>query len=151
MLFSTISCCKITPIDICVILLYLGGLWSIGLYVAYRHRSHDEGFLVDRRFGWFNIGSSIFATNISPSFLLASSAAAYATGMATANFEWLAWIFLFLLAMVFAPQYLRMRLSTMPEFIRKRFGNHAADFLACYGLFVVIVRGWLRLCHSFPR
>ena len=71
---------KLTLIDICVIVGYLGALWSIGLYVAFRHRRHDEGFLVDRRFGWFNIGSSIFATNIGPTFLIGTASAAYADG-----------------------------------------------------------------------
>ena len=130
---------KLTTLDIVILVAYLGAIWSIGLYIAYRRRKHDEGFLVDRRFGWFNIGSSIFATNIGPSFLVASAAAAYAAGMAAANFEWLACIFLFLLAIVFAPHYLRMRISTMPEFIRRRFGTQTSDFLACYGLFGIIV------------
>ena len=125
-------------LDIAIMVSYLGGIWSIGLYIAYRRRRHDEGFLVDRRFGWFNIGCSIFATNIGPTFLVASASAAYAAGMATANFEWLAWIFLFLLATVFAPHYLRMRISTMPEFIRRRFGTQTSDFLACYGMIGII-------------
>ena len=130
---------KITAIDWAIVVLYLGALWGIGLYVAYRHRRQAEGFMVDRRFGWFTIGTSIFATNIGPAFLLASASAAYAVGMATANFEWLAWIFLFLLAVVFAPHYLRLRITTMPEFMRRRFGNSTADFLSWYGLGTIIV------------
>jgi SSS family solute:Na+ symporter len=129
-------------IDIVIMVAYLGAIWSIGLYIAYRRRKHDEGFLVDRRFGWFNIGSSIFATNIGPSFLVGAAGAAYAAGMATASFEWLACIFLFLLAVVFAPHYLRMRISTIPEFMRRRFGTQTADFLACYGL-VSIMTAWV--------
>ena len=31
-----------------------------------------------------------------------------------------------------------MRISTMPEFIRRRFGTRTSDFLACYGLFSII-------------
>jgi SSS family solute:Na+ symporter len=126
-------------LDVCVIVAYLGSIWGFGLYVAFRHRRRDAGFLLDRRFSWFRVGSSIFATNITPSFLLAASAAGYATGMATANYEWLAWIFLFMLATVFAPRYLGMGITTMPEFIRKRFGDPAADFLAYYGLLIVVV------------
>ena len=133
---------NLTSLDIVIMVGYLGAIWSIGLYIAYRRRKHDEGFLVDRRFGWFNIGSSIFATNIGPSFLVGSVGTAYAAGMAGANFEWFAFIFLFLLAIVFAPHYLRMRISTMPEFIRRRFGTRTSDFLACYGLFSIIV-AWI--------
>ncbi|MBN1491534.1 MAG: sodium/solute symporter, partial [Phycisphaerae bacterium] len=63
-------------------------------------------------------------------------------GMVTANFEWLAWPFLMLLAMVFAPHYLNMRISTMPEFVRRRFGPHAAEFLSWYALLATVV-SWL--------
>ena len=129
----------LTTLDLVIMLAYLGSLWGIGLYVAYRHRREDESFLVNRHFGWFNIGCSIFATNMGPPFLLASAAAAYSYGMVTANFEWLAWIFLFLLAIFFAPHYIRMRISTMPEFIRRRFGTHAAEFLSWYGLLIIVV------------
>jgi len=129
----------LTLIDLGIIVLYLGALWGIGLYVAYRHRKHAADFMLNRHYSWFNIGSSIFATNIGPSFLLGSASAAYAAGMATANFEWLAWIFLFLLGAVCAPYYIRMRITTMPEFIRRRFGKQAADFLSAYGLFTVVI------------
>ena len=130
---------KLTALDLCIVVMYLGALWGIGLWISYRHRKHDSDFMLNRRYSWFNIGSSIFATNIGPSFLLGSAAAGFAAGMATANFEWMAWIFLFLLGMVFAPYYIRMRITTMPEFIRRRFGRAAADFLSCYGLFTVVV------------
>ncbi|MGW8256454.1 MAG: sodium:solute symporter family transporter [Thermoguttaceae bacterium] len=130
---------KLTVLDFVIVVLYLGALWSIGLFVAYRHRREDESFLLNRHFGWLNIGCSIFATNIGPPFLLSSAAAAYSYGMVTASFEWLAWIFLFLLAIFFAPHYIRMRISTMPEFIRRRFGRHAAEFLSWYGLLTIIV------------
>lgn len=76
--------------------------------------------------------------------MLASVSAAYATGMVTANFEWLAWIFLFLLSVCFAPHYIRMRITSMPEFIRRRFGDHAANFLAWYGLLTIVVM-WVGL------
>ena len=126
-------------LDISILALYLGLLWGFGLWVSYRHRRQDSDFMLNRHYSWFNIGSSIFATNIGPSFLLGAASAAYAAGMATANFEWLAWIFLLLLGTVCAPYYIRMRITTMPEFIRRRFGSHAADFLSCYGLFTVVI------------
>jgi solute:Na+ symporter, SSS family len=129
----------LTMIDGSIIVAYLGLLWGVGLWISYRHRKHDADFMLNRHYSWFNIGSSIFATNIGPSFLLGAASAAYAAGMATANFEWLAWIFLLLLGTVCAPYYIRMRITTMPEFIRRRFGPQAADFLSVYGLFTVVI------------
>ncbi len=129
-------------LDYGVIGLYILVLACIGVYVSYRRRNEEDQFLAGRSFGWFNVGLSIFGTNISPSFLIASASAAYATGMVTANFEWLAWPFLLLLAMVFAPHYLNTKVSTMPQFIRRRFGDRAAEFLSWYALLSTVVL-WL--------
>jgi len=126
-------------LDISILVAYLGLLWGVGLWISFRHRKHDGDFMINRHYSWFNIGSSIFATNIGPSFLVIWASAAFAAGMAAANYEWLAWMFLLLLGMVCAPYYIRMRITTMPEFIRRRFGPQAADFLSIYGLFTVIV------------
>ncbi|HEX7261893.1 MAG TPA: hypothetical protein VF258_08770, partial [Luteolibacter sp.] len=129
----------LTALDLAILLTYLGLLWGVGLWISFRHRKHDADFMLNRHYNWFNIGSSIFATNIGPTFLIGMASAAFAAGMATANFEWLAWVFLLLLGMVCAPYYIRMRITTMPEFIRRRFGRQAADFLSFYGLFTVII------------
>ncbi len=130
------------PLDVAVLLGYVVLLVVIGLFVSYRRRNEDDHFLAGRSFGWFNVGLSIFGTNVSPSFLIASASAAYTTGMVTANFEWLAWWFLLLLAMVFAPHYLNTKISTMPEFVRRRFGRDAAGFLTWYALLSTVVL-WL--------
>ncbi len=129
----------ITPLDIGILAIYLGLLWGVGLWIAFRHRKHAEDFMLNRHYSWFNIGSSIFATNVGPTFLVGSASAAYVAGMATANFEWLSWMFLLLLGMFCAPYYIRMRITTMPEFIRRRFGEQAADLLSYYGLCTVVI------------
>ncbi len=133
---------KLTTLDVVVLLGYVSLLVGIGIFVSYRRRHEDDQFLAGRSFGWFNVGLSIFGTNISPSFLIASASAAYATGMVTANFEWLAWPFLMLLAMIFAPHYLKMQIGTMPQFVRKRFGSSPATFLTFYALLSTVVL-WL--------
>jgi len=132
----------LTTLDIAVLVGYVMLLVGIGMFVSYRRRNEDDQFLAGRSFGWFNVGLSIFGTNISPSFLIASASAAYATGMVTANFEWLAWPFLMLLAMLFAPHYLKMKIGTMPQFVRRRFGQGPANFLSFYALLSTVVL-WL--------
>ncbi len=89
--------------------------------------------------GWGNVGLSIFGTNIGPTFLIAVCGAGYTTGMVAANFEWMAWVFLFLLGMVFVPFYLTTRISTMPEFLSKRFGPKCYTFMSFYALLSTVV------------
>lgn len=129
----------IHPLDVWVFASYLVVLLSIGAFVSYRHRKSEDLFLGGRSMGWGNVGLSIFGTNIGPTFLIATCGAGYTTGMVTANFEWMAWIFLFLLGMVFVPFYLNTKISTMPEFMNKRFGRGCYTFMSFYALLGTVV------------
>ena len=46
------------------------------------------------------------------------------------NFEWMATFCLILLGLIFAPFYFRNRVSTLPEYLEKRFGSGSRTFLA---------------------
>ncbi|NOX56257.1 MAG: sodium/solute symporter, partial [Planctomycetes bacterium] len=130
------------PLDYAVILGYVTVLLSIGMWVSFRRRGAQDLFLAGRSLGWANVGLSIFGTNVSPSFMIASCSIAYSTGMVAANFEWLAWLFLMLLAMLFVPYYLATGISTMPQFMKRRFGPATYEFLSWYALFTTIIL-WL--------
>ena len=54
--------------------------------------------------------------------------------MVIGNFEWMACFTLMLLGLVFAPFYLKSRVSTLPEFMERRYGPSARTFLAVIGL-----------------
>ena len=133
---------SLTVLDLAVISVYLVAVVSLGFWVSAKRQESDDLFLAGRRLGWGNIGLSIFGTNVSPSMLLASCSVAYSSGMVAANFEWLAWIFLMLLAMVFVPHYLTTKVSTMPEFMELRFDVRCRRFLSWYTLFTTLVL-WL--------
>ena len=135
---------KLQTLDFAVIFAYIVILVTIGMWVSFRRRGAEDLFLGGRSQGWGVVGLSIFGTNINPSFLISSCGAAYVSGFATANFEWLAWWLMMLLAMLFVPYYVKTRVSTMPEFIHKRFGRGAHRFLSYYALFTTIV-SWLGL------
>ncbi|MFC1652956.1 sodium/solute symporter [Planctomycetota bacterium] len=59
---------------------------------------------------------------------LASSG--YQHGLVVGNFEWMAAFCLILLGMVFAPFYFRSKITTLPEYVEKRYGSGARTFLA---------------------
>lgn len=126
-------------LDILVFAIYLMVLAIIGGTIAFRHRKESDLFLGGRSMKWNNVGFSIFGTNIGPTFLIASCGAGYTSGMVTANFEWLAWIFLALLGMAFVPFYLNTKISTMPEFMKTRFGSGCYSFMSFYALLGAVV------------
>ena len=134
---------SLQPLDFIVIGIYIFALLAIGLWVSAKNRgAKSDLFLGGRSMPWYNVGLSIFGTNIGPSFLIASCSIAYTSGMVGANFEWLAWWFLMLLGMLFIPHYMRTKISTMPEFMLTRFGPKVHSFLSYYALFTTVIL-WL--------
>jgi SSS family solute:Na+ symporter len=127
------------PADGLVFFGYIVALLVIGGYYSFRQRKSEDLFLGGRSMGWANVGLSIFGTNIGPTFLIATCGAGYATGMVNANFEWMAWVFLMLLGMAFVPYYMHTKISTMPAFLQKRFGNGCYTFYSFYSLFGTVV------------
>ncbi|WP_425399447.1 sodium:solute symporter family transporter [Aeoliella sp.] len=126
-------------LDLAVFFTYIVVLLVIGGVVSYRRRGSEDLFLGGRSMGWANVGFSIFGTNIGPTFLIAVCGAGYTTGMVAANFEWMAWVFLLLLGMVFVPFYMKTGISTMPAFLNKRFGRKCYTFMSFYALFSTVV------------
>jgi SSS family solute:Na+ symporter len=75
---------------------------------------------------------------------LAFASIGFSAGIVGGNFEWYAFVFLLLLAMVFAPRYIASKVSTMPEFMGKRYGKSTQDILAGYALIKILI-SWLSL------
>jgi len=76
------------------------------------------------------VGAALFASNISTIHLVGLAASGYNEGLVWGNFEWLASITLILLGLVFAPFYFKSKISTLPEFLEKRYGPTARTILA---------------------
>ncbi|MDA3817969.1 MAG: hypothetical protein PF486_11375, partial [Prolixibacteraceae bacterium] len=74
----------------------------------------------------------------------ASASIGYTTGVVAGNFAWYAFPFIFLLAVVFAPRYLKANIQTLPEFMGKRFGQSTRNILAMYTLATILI-SWLAL------
>ncbi|MBN1342996.1 MAG: sodium:solute symporter [Phycisphaerae bacterium] len=122
---------NIAPLDLVVIVAYLIAIVIAGIAAGRRHvSSGSEYFLAGRSLGWPMIGLALFATNISTIHLVGLAAAGYTDGLVYGNFEWMAAFCLILLGLVFAPFYFRNKVSTLPEYLEKRFGVASRAFLA---------------------
>ena len=136
---------KLTRLDFAIVGGYLIILLAIGFYASWKQRKKDETlFLASHSLNWYNIGFNMWGTNVGPSSLLAFASIGYATGIVAGNFEWYAFLFLLLLAMVFAPRYIAAKVSTMPEYMGKRYGDSTQNILAWYALVKILV-SWLSL------
>src|SRR5690606_16651847 len=113
---------------------YLVVLLVIGLVSSSKKGQGEDYFLASKSLGWASIGFNMWATNVGPSMLLAFATVGYTTGIVAVNFDWYAFVFLFLLAVVFAPRYLISGVRTLPEFMGLRFGANTRTILAWYSL-----------------
>jgi SSS family solute:Na+ symporter len=137
---------KLTALDYSIVIAYLLVLLYIGYRASFsKKKKTGEGhFLANKSLGWTSVGFNMWGTNVGPSMLLAFASIGYSTGIVAVNFDWYAFVFLFLLAMVFAPKYLAARVTTMPGFMGNRYGESTRTILAWYALVKILI-SWLSL------
>ncbi len=136
---------NLTLLDYIIIVLYLVILLVIGYKASFGRKKKDETlFLAGNSLTWSSIGLNMWGTNVGPSMLLAFASIGYSTGIVAGNFEWYAFVFLMLLALVFAPRYIAAKVTTMPEFMGNRYGDSTRTILAWYALIKMLI-SWLSL------
>ena len=138
----------LTLFDYAIVAAYLGVLMFLGIQASFKNRKRgdEEGtlFLGDKSLGWSSIGFNMWGTNVGPSMLVAFAGVGFSTGIVAVNFDWYAFVFLMLLALVFAPRYLAAKVNTMPEFMGNRYGDSTRTILAWYALIKIQI-SWLSL------
>lgn len=126
--------------DYWVLLIYVVALLITGFYLNRRSNSSGKDiFLGGRSLSWWQIGFSLFSANAGPSMLVGFASIGFTQGMVGSNFEWLAWIFIFLMSMFFLPHYISTKVFTMPQFLLVRFGKRSYNFLIIYSLISILI------------
>jgi solute:Na+ symporter, SSS family len=125
------STLALPTLDMAIILLYLCGILAVGLLSVRRMDiTGNVFFLAGRSLSWRLVGAALFASNISTIHLVGLTASGYNEGLVWGNFEWMASYTLILLSLIFAPFYFRTRISTLPEFLERRYSPASRSFLA---------------------
>ena len=121
----------IPVLDLIIIVSYLLGILVVGILSVRKMRLTSQGyFLAGRSLRWGMVGAALFASNISTIHLVGLAASGYNEGLVWGNFEWMATFTLILLGLVFAPFYFKSRISTLPEFLERRFSPGSRMILA---------------------
>jgi SSS family solute:Na+ symporter len=103
--------------DVVIIVLSLVGVMAVGLWFARKWKDSTDFFLAGRNVTWPFIGFSLFATNISSEHFVGLASGGHYLGLVEGGYEWIASYCLLMLAAVFAPQYLKHKVFTIPEFL----------------------------------
>jgi len=133
--------------DLIISGLYIAAIFAIGLWSGIRHqrKTRDnknvagEYFLAGKKLRWPMIGLALFATNISCVHLVSLAQSGFDTGLLNGDFEWMAAFTLVLLALFFAPFYIRSGVSTLPDFLEKRYDRASRDWLAIVSVVSAVI------------
>ncbi len=129
----------LNPIDLGVVGAYLVLVLLIGAVVSRKAaNSGEELFLAGRSLGFAAIGLSLFASNISSTTLIGVAGAAYQSGISVAHYELMAALILIFMAVFTIPVFLRARITTIPEYLEKRFGPIACKYVSALTIFLSI-------------
>lgn len=126
---------EIGAIDISVIICYILGIVALGCWAGIRKKKDAQGnqakdyFLAGSSLKWPVIGLALFATNISTVHLVSLAQSGFDFGLAYGNFEWMAVFTLLILALFFAPFFVRAKVATLPDFLEKRYNRPCRDML----------------------
>ncbi|MBR6733461.1 MAG: sodium:solute symporter [Kiritimatiellae bacterium] len=120
-------------IDWLVILGYFALLACVVVFTKRKQETSADFFLGGRSVGWLAIGASIFAANIGSEHLIGLAGSGAVAGLSQSHWEFHAWV-LILMSWVFLPFYYKSGVSTMPEFLERRFGPKARWILSLVSL-----------------
>ena len=125
----------LTTIDWAAIAAYFAVLAGVAAWAMRKRKiqSGEDLFLGGRSVGWLAIGASIFAANIGSEHLIGLAGQGALTGLSMAHWEFHAWV-LVMMSWVFLPFYYNSAVSTMPEFLERRFGPKARWILSLVSL-----------------
>jgi solute:Na+ symporter, SSS family len=131
----------ISSIDIIISLLYIFAIVFVGIWIGAKKKktSAADYFLAGKTLRWPMIGMALFATNISCVHLVSLAQSGFDTGLLNGNFEWMAIFVLIIFALFFVPFYLKSRVTTLPEFLEKRYNRACRDWLTIVSVISAII------------
>lgn len=110
---------------------YFIGVIVFALTIAARSKTKDSSsdyFLASKKLPWYVVGASLVASNISTEHFIGMVGWGFLYGMGVANAEWGNAVTFSILIWIFLPFYMRGNVSTMPEFLERRF-NKASRYI----------------------
>jgi len=126
------------------VLTFIGFTAFVAFYSWYKLRkeklnSKDGYFLGGRSLTGVVIAGSMLLTNISTEHLIGMNGSSYKNGFIIIAWEVTSALALVVAAIYFVPKYLKMGLTTIPEYLEKRFDNTTRTLVALFLMISFIV------------
>ncbi|MEX2512802.1 MAG: sodium/sugar symporter [Cyclobacteriaceae bacterium] len=131
-----------TTFDLVIFLGYCILILSMGYLVSREKKGHvkdsNDYFLASKALPWWAVGASLIASNISAEQFIGMSGSGFALGLAISTYEWMAAATLIIVAIFFLPIYLKEGISTMPQFLLKRYDSRVRTVMAIFWILVYV-------------
>ncbi|KAF7644579.1 hypothetical protein LDENG_00219640 [Lucifuga dentata] len=128
-------------VDIVVLVVYFIVVLAVGFWSMWRtKRSTVDGyFLAGKSMSWWPVGLSLFASNIGSGHFIGLAGSGAAAGIGAITYEWNGMLMVLVLGWLFLPIYIAAGVTTMPEYLQRRFGGRRIQlFIAVLYLFIYI-------------
>ena len=112
-------------IDLVIVVLFVAAVVAVALWVGRKQEGTESYFLAGRTMVWPVVGFSLFATQFGGTQYLGLAGAGFETGISVWNFEWMATAILLVFALLILTFYLQSRITTVPEFLERRYDRRA--------------------------
>ena len=119
------------------VLTFIGFIAFVAIYSWYKLRnekldSQDGYFLGGRSLTGIVIAGSMLLTNISTEHLIGMNGSSYKNGFIIIAWEVTSALALVVAAVYFVPKYLKMGLTTIPQYLEKRFDSSTRTLVALF-------------------
>jgi Na+/proline symporter len=109
-------------LDWYVLIAYLAGITVLGLYVSRKVKTSAGFFMGNRSFGKMIVLAQALGTGTSTDQAVGVAGAAYTCGLSGIWYQWI-WLFTTPFYWILAPIFRRLRMTTIAEFFRVRYGQ----------------------------
>jgi len=128
--------------DLVVFAGYIIAMMGFGVWIANRDKAttSQDYFLASKALPWWAVGGSLIASNISTEQIMGMNGSGFEIGMAIASYELMAAITLIIVAKFFLPVFLKEGISTMPQFLERRYNKSVRSIMSVFwvALFVFV-------------
>ena len=126
----------LSQLDIAVLIAYLAGITTLGVWVGRRVRNTAGFFMGERRFGKALMVAQSLGTGTHSDQAVGVAGAAYTVGLAGIWYQWM-WIFTTPFYWLLAPVFRRLRLVTTADFFEYRYGKFYAIAYAFFSIYLL--------------
>lgn len=130
---------QLSTLDATIIVVYLVGITALGLWASRGIKTSKDFFLAGRSLPWWVAGMSLVVSDIGAKDMIGLAGDAYRYGIVMMNFDFVACTMPVLIAaFLFMPLFWGAGVTTIPEFLGRRYNDHVRTFFAViWSLFMV--------------